>query len=473
MYLGLDLGTSSAKAMLLSDRGVALAQASRPYPVRHPAPDRAESDPEAWWSAVAACVQELPTALRAQVRAIGLSGQMHGAVFSDPQSRPLRPAILWLDRRAAGLRAALPQDLLERTGNPFSAGMTAAILAWQVQQPGGLPAGTLVMQAKDWLHLRLTGIATSEFSDASGTLLADRAGNWDPELLAGLGLTPAILNPVLPSASAAGGLAAASARLLGLPAGIPVACGAGDTAAAAFGGGLYHAGDAQLTTGSGAQLVVMCAQAPPADPALNAFCAVRCEGLPGWYAMAAMQNCGIALEWVRRLLGLSWPRAYELAFQPAAGASHALFVPHLSGERTPWMDAELRASWSDLGVDDDAGSLMRAAFTGVAFSIRAGLDALRRQGLAPARLRLAGGGSVHAEWRQLLATILATPLDAVDCPDASARGAALLGAVADGMPLDALRAMAPQLVPVASGEPDPALEADYLRYRARIMADRG
>jgi xylulokinase len=351
-------------------------------------------------------------------------------------------------------------------GNPISAGMAGPILLWLMQYERDLFARTRwALQPKDWLRFKLTGAASTEPSDASATLLANGDGEWDEGLLGELGIARALLPKVAGSAAVSGQLTSAAAHALGLPRGVPVAGGAGDTAAAAFGSGLYHDGAAQLTTGSGAQIVVMQARQPTFSPALNVYRSASTGSLPRWYVMAAMQNAGVALEWVRGTLVLAWDEAYERAFAADAKASSAMFLPYLTGERTPWMDPNIRGAWVGLAPKDDAGSLMRAAFLGVAFSIRAGLDALHENGIEISRLRLAGGGSVHASWQRLLIEVLKKPLDAGTCPNASARGAALLGGVAAGFwTMNDLVAMAPGLISL--GEPTgDGFDESYARFR--------
>ena len=332
--------------------------------------------------------------------------------------------------------------------------MAGPILLWLAEhEPIGLQAARWALQPKDWLRLRLTGIAGSEASDASGTLLADRQGRWDRSLLDTLGLPDRLLAPHFASHEAAGTLTASLAAAWGLPAGIPVAAGGGDTPVAALGSGLLLDGSAQLTTGSGAQIVVLRHTLPAPSAKLNCYRTAAPPELPRWYTMAAMQNAGVALEWARRTLGLDWPAAYAAAFGSSLRTDDELFfLPYLGGERTPWMDAQVRGAWVGLSPGTDNGALMRAAFEGVAFAIRAGLDALHAQGTRPTQLRLAGGGSVHRAWQQLLMDVLQLPLEAVDCPNASARGAALLGGLAAGHWSTAdLYALAPACHPV--GEP--------------------
>jgi xylulokinase len=466
MLLGLDIGTGSAKAVLLDDNGNTVAEAGAAYSVDAPHPGWGETPPSVWWEALTDSVNRLPSMARGAVKAIGLSGQMHGVVLTDATGKPLRPAILWRDNRAVDCVARYPAGAERRVGNPISAGMAGPVLLWLMHYERELfNKARWALQPKDWLRFKLTGEVSTEPSDASATLLADSDGRWDDVLLAELGVRRDLLPEVAGSAEVSGQLTSAAAHALGVARGIPIAGGAGDTAAAAFGSGLYRDGTAQLTTGSGAQIVVMQGSRPAFSPCLNAYRSASTGSLPRWYVLAAMQNAGVALEWVRSTLGLSWAGAYERAFAPDVKTSNAMFLPYLTGERTPWMDANAHGAWVGLSPTDDAGSLMRAAFLGVAFSLRAGLDALHEHGVKFERLRLAGGGSVHASWQRLLIDVLDIPLDAVTCPNASARGAALLGGVAAGCwTVDDLTAMSPGLVPL--GEPTgTGFDDSYARFR--------
>lgn len=466
MFLGLDVGTGSAKALLLDGDGVTVAESSATYRPLNPQPDWSEIDVETWWRAIIACCQRLPRAERGRVRGIGVTGQMHGVVLSTADGRAVRPAILWPDSRASSVLSRYPADSLERVGNTLSPGMAGPLLVWlRENEPGAVRAARWALQPKDWLRLRLTGQAFAEPSDASGTLLTDRRGLWDTDLCAMLELDAALLAPVVDSAGPAGALGASAAECLGLPAGIPVAAGGGDTPVAALGSGLLEDGAAQLSTGSGAQILVMRSGLPPVSPRLNCYRTVSSGALPRWYLMAAMQNAGVALEWVRTILRLDWPAAYGLAFEQGAAADgELLFLPYVSGERTPWMNPRLRGGWVGLNPGTDAGQMMRAAFVGVAFSIRAGLDALKAHGVVFDSLNLAGGGSVHPAWQQLLMDVLQLPLAAVQCTNASARGAALLGGMAEGYWQESdLTALAP---PAQSlGVPQSRVyEAPYARF---------
>jgi len=475
--LGLDLGTSSAKAVVTDTAGRLLAQASAGYAVTSSKAGYAETEPADWWSAVTACARE---AAQAAVRdggappsAIGLSGQMHGLVLASAAGQPLRPALLWADSRAAGtLRAyqRLAASVLARLANPLAPGMTGPLLVWVAEhEPGIYAEARWALQPKDWIRARLTGEFHAEPSDASATLLYDVPGDrWDLEAVSELGLDPGLLAPLLPSGCPAGQLTAAAAAELGLPASIPVATGAGDTAAAALGSGI-GLGDVQLTVGTGAQVI-----RPVSEPVSRAEAGVnlyRSATPDGWYHMGATLSGGLSLNWVREVMHASWAELYASAGRPGQ-ARDPIFVPHLSGERTPYSDPALRGSWTALSLADDRTSLLRCALEGTAFAIRDALDALltgqHSAGPPPPWLRLAGGGTLAAGWRQLLADVLGLPLYAADVPAASGRGAALLGARAAGLLSfgDITGPLAPSAELVA--EPDPAMAAFHAERHARF-----
>ncbi|KWE70092.1 carbohydrate kinase [Burkholderia ubonensis] len=461
--LGIDLGTGSVKLVTLDPDGVERAVASEPYALSSPQPGWAEIAPQAWWDALVRAAARLPADERAQVAAIGFSGQMHGVVLIDAAGCAMRPALLWPDTRAARLAGAADWP---DAPNPVAPGMAGPLLRWMAaSEPAALRAARWAVQPKDWLRIALGGDVAADPSDACATALATPDGAWDAARLDALGLPRALFAPVRASTAPCGVLAAQAAAALGLPAGVPLATGAADTACAALGSGLVADGDALLTTGSGGQIVVLADRLPAARRGLHRY---RAAAGGGYYTMAAMQNVGLALEAVRGWLGYaSWPAAYDDAFaQPAS--ERLSFLPYLNGERSPWMNPDARGGWLGLGLGDTRGAMMRAAFEGVAFALRAGLDAIRAEGAegrAVASLRLAGGGSVDPRWRQLLADALGASLDAVDCPNAATRGAALLAGVAIGhWREDALRALAPAASPVAAPCGDRALATRHARF---------
>src|SRR5580693_6149711 len=476
--LGLDLGTSSAKAVVIDTTGTVLSQASAGYAVTSAKAGYAESEPACWWAAVTACAREAVHAAGVRPAAIGLSGQMHGLVMTSGSGAALRPALLWPDSRATealGAYSLLGARALARLANPLAPGMTGPMLKWVADhEPRTYAEARWALQPKDWLRARLTGEFHAEPSDASASLLYDVPGDrWDLEVVSALGLEAGLLAPLLPSAGApAGALTAEAATRLGLAAGIPVAAGAADTAAAALGSGIAS-GDIQLTVGTGAQVIrPLPAPVSRADAGVNLY---RSATPGGWYHMGATVSAGLSLTWVRETMNATWDELYASADHPG-WAHDPIFVPHLSGERTPYSDPALRGSWTALSLAADRTSLLRSALEGTAFAIRDALDALVTD-QRPSSLRLAGGGTLAAGWRQLLADVLGVPLYAVDVPAASGRGAALLGAHAAGLlSFDDIQG---PLAPAAhlAAEPDPAMAARHAerhaRFRRVVSALRG
>ncbi|WGS49247.1 FGGY family carbohydrate kinase [Paraburkholderia sp. D15] len=478
-FLGIDLGTGSLKVAIVDDEGREQAVASVAYSIETPHAGWAETSVQTWWRALCEAAARLPGALRREVRAIGFSGQMHGVVLIDADGQAVRPAMLWPDTRALALLDAWP----EPQANPVAPGMAGPLLRWIVlNEPRTVHATRWALQPKDWLRVALGGTVLTDPSDACATALADPAGVWDTALLERLDIPRDWFAPLAPSYAAGGVLSDAAAQALGLRAGIVLAAGAADTPCAALGSGLARDGDALLTTGTGGQIVVLASDAPAAARGLHRYRAASDH----WYRMAAMQNVGIALERVRGWLGYEWADAYSDAFGAAsvdasgdaagvafaesdASATHRngtlSFLPYLTGERTPWLNPSARGGWLGLALDHTRGTMMRAAFEGVAFSLRAGLDAIRASGASVPSLKLAGGGSVDARWRQLLADALQAELHAVDCPNAAPRGAAILGGLACGhWHADDLAALAPGATRVAGPRNDTALAERYARF---------
>jgi xylulokinase len=404
--------------------GGVLGRSAAGYPVRVPASGRAESAPEDWWLATRAAVREaLAEADRVTVTAVAVAGQMHGVVLADERGAPLRPAILWLDQRAAAEAATygeLPCEYTAGLGNRPSPGMAGPLLCWlMTHEPGTVRAAWWALQPKDWLRLRLTGQAATDPTDASGTLLFDLAGNaWADPLIEKLGVPREKLPPVRDSASLAGPLLPGPAADLGLRPGIPVAVGAADTAAALLAAGL-RADEAMLNLGSGGQWVVLEEEFRPADTT-NLYRAVG----GGYYRLAPVQNVGITLDWVLNLLGATWEELYDTAARPPR-ADAPRFDPYLSPER--WNPAATGA-WTGLALAHEREDLMRSALDGVAGLLRQRLDDLRAAGHAPRRVILGGGGTTNQAWRALLAEALGLPLREAPATWLTPAGAARLAA---------------------------------------------
>jgi xylulokinase len=440
-FLGIDLGTSSVKVILTDRTGRELTSSSAEYSISRPEPDWAEIDPEDWWVAIGKAVHRVLAAKpSARPAGIGLSGQMHGVVLCGADGTTVRPAILWADARAEAeldVYRQLPEPVRNRLANPLSPGMAGPQLAWlQRHEPGSMAAARWAVQPKDWIRARLTGRFAAEPSDASATLLYDvLRQDWDDDVVAALNIRRELLPDQLAFAGVkAGDLLPQAADDLGLRQGITIAAGASDTAAAMLGAGLVEPGVAQLTIGTGVQVVM--ATDPPTSYSVGSLAPpvthlYRSATPNGWYAMAAGLNGGQTLDWVRGILGVGWSELYAAAERPPL-PDDPIFLPHLVGERTPYLDTHLRGAWTSLSARHDRPALLYAALEGVAFAVADTVDALPGITKTGRCLRLAGGGTTAPGWRQLLANVLNASLDAVEAPNASARGAALLGAKAAG-----------------------------------------
>ena len=350
--LGIDLGTSQVKALVMTPDGEILGRGRAGYRVVSPGEGLAETDPAEWWRATVAAVREALADASAdvEVAAVGVDGQMHGVVLADADGAAVRPGILWLDRRAeaeAARYGELPAELTRPLGNQASAGMAGPMLSWLVaREPDVLRRARWALQPKDWVRMRLTGLAATDPTDASGTLLFDLArGVWADGVIAALGLPAEKLPPVLRATQVAGQLLPGPASELGLTPGIPVAVGAADTAAALYaadlGEGDGREGWALLTVGTGGQWMVPEGEFRPAA-GTNVFAAVG----GGFYRLAPVQNAGVALDWVRGVLGVSWQQLYDTAWRPWR-ADTPVFLPYLARER--W-DPAMAGAWAGLSL---------------------------------------------------------------------------------------------------------------------------
>lgn len=477
MYLGLDYGTSEVKVLLLDAQHAVVGSAGAPLTLQRPQPGHSEQDPAAWWAAtLAACAAlraEHPAAWRS-VRAIGLSGQMHGAVLLDAADRVLRPAILWNDTRAAAECAAMTAELpaLGRlSGCVAMPGFTAPKLRWvAAHEPEVFRRVAKVLLPKDWVRLQLTGEHVSDLSDASGTMWLDVARrDWSDELLALTGLTRAQMPRLVEGSAPSGVLGAAAADALALPAGIVVAGGGGDNAASAVGMGVVEAGSGFLSLGtSGVLFVATPAYQPNPGSAVHAYC----HALPGrWHQMSVMLSAASCLRWARALLNAPSEAVLEAqaaALAPSQRAAAPIFLPYLSGERTPHNDAAVRGSLHGLSHDTDAAALAYAVIEGVSFGLADGLAALQAAGTQVARLSLVGGGARSALWAQQLASLLGAEIVThAESAAGGALGAARLAWLADGGTVSAV-CTAP---PVARRfVPDPAEQALLAPRLARFRA---
>jgi xylulokinase len=345
-------------------------------------------------------------------------------------------------------------------------------LCWLAEhEASSYQATRWALQPKDWLRLCLTDSVATDPSDASATLLYDLpADRWADDVIVALGLKRDLFAPIIPSGTLAGTLSARAAEALGLPPALPVATGAADTAAGALGTGLLAPGPIQLTLGTGAQLVQLCSE-PKVDPTGRTHLYRAADGV-NWYTMAAVQNAGLVLDWVRRALGASWNDIYESVDAVAPGAQGLTFLPYLTRERAHHRNPHSSGAFLGLRIDHQREHLLHAALEGVAFGIRVALEALPGASKATS-LRLAGGGSVHPAWRQMLADILGRELVAVDAPAASAQGAALLGGIASGIWADAAATVSvapPTHVVATPGSRQAIYDEVYARYLSQSGA---
>ena len=401
MFLGIDIGTSGVKAVVLDTHGAVVGQGVAALTVQRPHPLWSEQDPEDWWKATSAAVLAIDPEVRRSVRGIGLAGQMHGATLLGADDTPLRPAILWNDGRSFAECAALEAttgDFRTVGGNIVMPGFTAPKLEWvRRHEPDIFAQVATVLLPKDYVRLRMTGEKASDMSDSAGTLWLDVAGRrWSETLLAACGLTEAQMPRLVEGTDVAGTLRADIAD----------AC---DNAGGAAGVGVVTDGKALLSLGtSGVIFVANDAFRPNPARAVHAFC--HC--LPDmWHQMSVHLSAASCIDWVARLTGASG--AAEL-FQRAEAAGTAngpeIFLPYLSGERTPHNDAQVRGAFIGLDNDTDANRLAQAVLEGVAFALADGLDVLREAGTEVAELAVIGGGARSHYWGETLAAAMDVPL---------------------------------------------------------------
>jgi xylulokinase len=469
--VGLDIGTTAAKALAISEDGEVLARAESGYRVAMPRPGWSEQDPEDWWRAT----QEALAALDAPAPAgIGLSGQMHGLVALDAAGEVIRPAILWNDQRTAAeceeIEARVGLDrLIELTGNRALTGFTAPKLLWlRRHEPGAWARIAHVLLPKDYVRLRLCGERAIDVSDASGTLLFDVARRaWSDEMLAALEVPREWLPRALESPAVSGTT----------PDGVPVAAGAGDQAAGALGVGVDRPGPLSIVLGtSGVVFAALDAYARDARARVHAFC----HAVPGaWHAMGVTLSAAGSLQWLRDTIapGTAFDELIEEAARWEPGCEGLTFLPYLAGERTPHADPDARGAFAGLSLRHDRGALVRAVLEGVAFSLRDAYDVVCELGIAPELGRVSGGGARSELWLRIVASVLDLPLERPVAEEGAAFGAALLGGIAGGVFADPADAVRRCVRPRGRIDPDPAWVAAYEellpRYRALYPALRG
>jgi len=452
--VGIDVGTTGVKGVAISPRGKVLATAEEPYPLSTPYPGWSEQDPEDWWRATQACLARLPEG------AIGFSGQMHGLVTLDADERVLRPAILWNDQRTGAECAEIEERiglarLIELTGNRALTGFTAPKLLWlRHHEPDVYARIAHILLPKDYVRLRLEGERAIDAADASGTLLFDVAHRrWSDEVLAALELPREWLPPVFESTEVAG---------------------AGDQAAGALGVGIDVPGPLSVVLGtSGVVFGVLPAYNADPQARLHTFC----HAVPGtWHAMGVMLSAAGSLRWWSHTVGTEERDLVAEAEAWAPGAEGLLFLPYLTGERTPHADPDARGAFVGLTVRHDRGALTRAVLEGVAYGLRDSLELLRELGFTAAVGRISGGGARSELWAEIVATVLGIPLERTAVDEGAAFGAALLAGVRSGRFADAHEAVAECVGVSGVVEPNASWTAvydeGYERFRALYPAVR-
>lgn len=477
-YLGLDLGTSGLKALLIDEEQKIIASAHAELHVSRPHQSWSEQQPQDWIKAAEAAITRLKAehgAALSNVRGIGLSGQMHGAVLLDEQDQVLRPAILWNDTRSHAQAAQLDSDPQFRalTGNIVFPGFTAPKLLWvKENEPEIFTRIKKILLPKDYLRLWLTGEHVSEMSDASGTSWLDVAQRkWSTDLLAATELDESRMPRLVEGTDVSGTLRAELSRQWGMTSGVVVAGGAGDNAASACGIGTVKAGQAFASLGtSGVLFAANDSFLPRPDSAVHAFC----HALPQtWHQMGVILSATDALNWYSTITGHEAAALTQELGDDLQTPSGVTFLPYLSGERTPHNDSLIRGSFTGLSHSDNRVALTQAVLEGVAFAFRDNLEALAKAGTRLESVMAIGGGSRSAYWLKALATALNMPVHLpADGDFGAAFGAARLGMIA-AEKADALAiCTAPQIIKTI--EPDKkhhaAYEAAYQRYTALYQA---
>jgi len=478
-FIGLDIGTGGAKGLLVDPKGRVLARATATYPLLTPRPGWAEQRPEDWWRATLEVLQALSGKAHGKIAGIGLTGQMHGAVFLSGRGEVIRPAILWNDARTGAECQKIEElvgrrRLMEIAGNPALAGFQAPKILWlKNHEPENFSEVRWVLLPKDYVRFKLTGELATDASDAAGTLLLDlRKRDWSDEILSALSIPRDWLPQVYEGPEVTGTVTEEAEKLTGIPAGTPVVAGGGDNAASAVGAGVVEEGTGLLSVGTSGVIFVHSDELRTDDQgAIHGFC----HAVPGRYhLMGVVLSAGGALQWYRDVLGSEECEVagrlrldpYELLTDEAAqvppGAEGLLFLPYLAGERTPHMDPDARGAWIGLSLAHRREHLVRAVLEGVAFALKDSLVRIQALGIEVEELWTVGGGMRSSLWRRILASVLKVPLRRLVVEEGAAYGAALLAGVGGEVYADVYEAVRETVRLQDTADcPDPELSAVY------------
>jgi xylulokinase len=471
-FLGIDVGTGGTRAVIVNGDGKVIASASSEHaPFRTPHPGWAEQDPEDWWRAAKAAIAEAIHASGqpgSAIAAVGLTGQMHGAVMLDATGEVLRPALIWCDQRTGPqcdwLHKQLGREhLIELTCNPALPNFTLTKLLWvKEHEPKVFARIAQIMCPKDYVRYRLTGAYAIDVHEASGTLLLDVTNRrWSSEVARVAGIPEEWLPPLFESPEVCAEISSQAAQLTGLAAGTPVVAGAGDQGAGAVGMGILTPGSVSATIGTSG--VVFAATAEPTkDPGgrLHTFC----HAVPGrWHVMGVTQSAGLSFRWYRDTFaaGRTYDELTAMAAKIPPGSDGLLWAPYLLGERTPHLDSHATAAFAGITASHTAAHFVRAVLEGVAYSLRDTLTLFAELGIPVEGIRLGGGGARGPLWRQIQADVYGHPVEVLTAEEGGAFGAALLAGVGAGHWPDTEAACAVAIQVAERISPQPAAVAAY------------
>lgn len=470
-FIGLDVSTTASKALVIDSSGAVITSASHPHELNTPRPLWSEQDPENWWSASSRALRDVMSRIAADdVRAIGLTGQMHGLTPLDQHGHPVRPAILWNDGRSGAQCAAITEQVGARRlysliGSILLAGFTAPKIMWMREnEPEHYARIAHVLLPKDYIRYRLSGAYVADVADGSGFGLMDiGARTWSDEMLRAFDISRAWLPDLCESQEICAYVSEEAAAHTGLKAGTPIVGGAGDQPAAGVGNGIVQKNMTSLTVGtSGVAFAISDHYEPEPDGRLHTFCGP----IPGtWFHMGVMLSAAGGLRWLHDALtpDMSYEALNQHAESVPRGSNGLLFAPYLTGERNPHPDPLARAAFVGLTLRHGLPHMIRAVMEGVAFGMRDQLELLRSLGVSPSEAVVSGGAANSPVWRSLMTDIMGIPLYTINTNEGAAFGAAILAAVGAGDFPDVPTACAAMVRKVETSHPGAEGAADYAR----------